>query len=50
MGSLNGMGGLLGGGGGLGMGLPSGLTGKPHCLGSHDGGSSENLLSSEGGE
>jgi hypothetical protein len=45
------MSGLLQGGlspGGLGMGLPSGLTGgKPHGLGSHDGGSSDNLLSSE---
>ena len=35
----------------LGMGLPSGLTGhRGHGLGSHDGGSSENLLSSESGE
>jgi hypothetical protein len=33
---------------GMGVGLPSGLAGsKPHGLGSHDGGSSENLLSSE---
>ncbi|PRW59813.1 CUGBP Elav-like family member 2 isoform X2 [Chlorella sorokiniana] len=50
-GSLGSMSGLLQGGlspGGLGMGLPSGLTGgKPHGLGSHDGGSSDNLLSSE---
>lgn len=55
MGGLGGMGGLLGGNGinhlGMGMGLPSGLAGgKPHGLGSHDGGSSENLLSSESGE
>jgi hypothetical protein len=39
---------------GLGMGshgLPSGLAGgKPHGLASHDGGSSDNLLSSESGE
>jgi hypothetical protein len=35
---------------GMGVGLPSGLAGsKPHGLGSHDGGSSENLLSSESG-
>lgn len=52
MGSLGAMSGLLGGSGlspaALGMGLPSGLAGgKPHGLGSHDGGSSENLLSSE---
>ncbi len=55
MGSLGAMSGLLGGSSlspaALGMGLPSGLTGgKPHGLGSHDGGSSENLLSSESGE
>lgn len=53
-GSLGSMSGLLQNGlspTGLGMGLPSGLTGgKPHGLGSHDGGSSENLLSSESGE
>lgn len=52
MGGLGGMSGLLGGNGlghsSLGMGLPSGLAGgKSHGLGSHDGGSSENLLSSE---
>ena len=51
---LGGMSGLLGANGlghaALGMGLPSGLAGgKPHGLGSHDGGSSENLLSSESG-
>jgi hypothetical protein len=58
MGSLGAMSGLLQANGlghaaglGLGMGLPGGLAGgKPHGLGSHDGGSSENLLSSESGE
>ena len=48
-----GLGGMLGANGlglGMGLGLPSGLAGgKPHGLGSHDGGSSENLLSSESG-
>ncbi|EFN54356.1 hypothetical protein CHLNCDRAFT_135626 [Chlorella variabilis] len=56
MGGLGAMSGLLQANGlshaalgmGMGMGLPSGLAGgKPHGLGSHDGGSSENLLSSE---
>lgn len=53
MGGLGAMSGLLQANGlshaaALGMGLPSGLTGsKPHGLGSHDGGSSDNLLSSE---
>ena len=54
MANLGAMSGLLqanGLGHALGMGLPSGLTGhRPHGLGSHDGGSSENLLSSESGE
>lgn len=54
-GGLGGMNGLLAGGGlgpgGLGhMGLPSGLVGgKPLGLGSHDGGSSDNLLASDSG-
>ena len=54
MGSMGSMSGLLQANGlghaALGMGLPSGLAGSKHGLGSHDGGSSDNLLSSESGE